>query len=91
MSKPLNNYNYKRADGHAVGRYYKTDGGQRPTGEYVDLFYDLAEDSYVLMYYDEHDTKLGEEYIREHSLQYAEDACENWALGIKQVDFGHKL
>ena len=91
LHKPL--FNYKRnasaIRGNPVSRYFKDDG----SGDYVDLLFDGSIDfnCYVLCYYDKDDRKLGEEYIHEHSVHYAEDACENWALGIKQVDFGHKV
>ena len=86
-NKPLFEYKRNQMSGASpVSRYFKEDG----SGSYVDLLFDSSEDfnCYVLCYYDADDNKLGEEYIKEHHVRFAEDAAENWALGIKVVDFG---
>jgi hypothetical protein len=51
-----------------------------------EIILDTKDERYTLKYYDG-DKFIGEEYIPDHSLSYLEDAAENWALGIKVVDF----
>lgn len=60
-----------------LSRYYK-DGSD----EYVDLV-EINHEYYELKYHNDAGVLLSYEIINGHSLHYVEDACENWALGIK--------
>jgi hypothetical protein len=59
-------------------------------GDYCSIVFDPKEERFSIKYYTADNKEVGEEFFPDHSLGYIEDAAENWAMGIKRVDFFNK-
>ena len=55
--------------------------------EYCEIHIDLKEELLYIKYYKVDSSKwYHQEDFRGKAMRYVEDAAENWALGIKQID-----
>jgi hypothetical protein len=63
-----------------ISRYY----ADRNIKSYASVKYDIMSDIYWVEYYDADENLLVKELYPGKSLQFIEDAAENWALGIKK-------
>jgi len=59
-------------------------------GQKAVIFKDLEDKTYYIRYYDETNEVFFLEHYTENSIQYVEDAAENWALGVKKLDITEK-
>ena len=53
---------------------------------YAEVWMDFKEEVAFIKYFDDNDVKFFEEDFPNKSIQYVEDAAENWALGIKKLE-----
>lgn len=58
-------------------------------GYYATVVVDMKEDGnlYVIEYYNDKKELIGIEEFPDNAVNYVEDAAENWAMGIKKMDF----
>ena len=52
---------------------------------HCDVMLDLKEEIFFIEYYDNNGKMLFTEEFPNKSMNYVEDAAENWALGIKKL------
>lgn len=57
----------------------------KDNGDYC-VVYKTGPQSYAIDYYTSTGAKITEEHFPVNSLNYVEDAAENWTLGIKKLD-----
>ena len=55
-------------------------------GQYCEVHFDFKEEHAYLTYHEENGKRFFKEDFPNKSLQYVEDAAENWALGIKKLN-----
>ena len=53
---------------------------------FCNLMLDLKREMYYIEYYDNNKRMFFTEEFPNKSMRYVEDAAENWALGIKQLN-----
>jgi hypothetical protein len=63
-----------------ISTYYKDNG------DYC-VVYKATAGTYAIDYYNHTGMKISYELFPNNSINYVEDAAENWALGIKTLDF----
>jgi|TARA_B100000929_G_C15321213_1_gene357346 hypothetical protein len=69
-----------------MSEYYKPDGGVAKIYQVVNNL-DERDAYYSITYKDKDGVRIGIEDFPYKSINYVEDAAENWTLGIKQVLF----
>jgi hypothetical protein len=53
---------------------------------YAEVWMDFKEEVAFIKYYDDNDVRFFEEEFPNKSINYVEDAAQNWALGIKKLE-----
>jgi hypothetical protein len=67
--------------GKKISTYY-SDVGKG----YCELHVNYKEEMFYLKYFDDNNKQFFIEEFPNRSMQYVEDAAENWALGIKKLE-----
>ena len=66
--------------GKKISTYFADDGRGR-----AEVHFDFKEELAYIKYFDDKDHMFFTEDFPDKSIQYVEDAAENWALGIKKL------
>tara|TARA_E500000178_G_C16515089_1_gene527530 strand:- start:188 stop:430 length:243 start_codon:yes stop_codon:yes gene_type:complete len=53
---------------------------------YAEVWMDFKEELAFIKYFDDNDVRFFEEDFPNKAISYVEDAAENWALGIKNLE-----
>lgn len=67
--------------GKKISTYFADDGRGR-----AEVHFDFKEELAYIKYFDDKDHMFFTEDFPDKSIQYVEDAAENWALGIKKLE-----
>jgi hypothetical protein len=65
-----------------LSTYYADDD----SGSYVEVHYNFKDELAFLEYFNVDGKKFFHEEFPNNTIRYAEDAAENWALGIKKIE-----
>ena len=68
-----------------MGRKLSTFYSDRDRG-YCEVHVDLKNEMFYIKYFDDNNRQFFVEDFPNKSLQYVNDAAENWALGIKKIE-----
>ncbi len=69
--------------GKKISTYY----ADLPENGYCEIHADFKEELFYIKYYDDNDKQFFTEDFPNKSMRYVEDAAENWALGIKKLEY----
>lgn len=67
--------------GRKLSTYHADDGKG-----YCEVHFDFKEERAYIKYFDDNNKMFYVENFPDHSVQYVENAAENWALGIKKLE-----
>jgi len=68
-----------------MGKKLSTYWSDVEAGKYCEIHIDLKEEYFYIKYFDDAGNMFYSEDHKGKSLRWAEDAAENWALGIKKI------
>jgi len=68
-----------------MGKRLSTHESEQGKG-YAEVHFDFKEELAYIKYFDNHSKQFFIEEFPGKTVRYAEDAAENWALGIKKLE-----